>query len=67
MDAEEIDAAPVLATGAASATSENISQFLEVGIPVENAAFPPPDSFRDSSVSSPIPDASERDELQSNT
>jgi len=67
MDAEEIDAAPVLATGAASATSENISQFLEVDIPVENAAFPPPDSFRDSSVSSPIPDVSERDELQSNT
>jgi len=67
MDAEEIDAAPVLATGAATATSEDISQFLEVGTPAENAAFPPPDSAGDSSVSSPIPDASEPDELQPNS
>jgi DNA-binding MarR family transcriptional regulator len=65
MDAEEIDAAPVLAAGAATATSEDVLQFLEkVGTPSENAAFPPPDSVRDSSVYSPHPDASEPEELQ---
>ena len=42
MDAEEIDAAPMLATGAATATSEEVSQFLESGTRVENAAFSPP-------------------------
>ena len=36
MDAEEIDAAPVLAAGAATATPEDVSQFLEKAvIPVE--------------------------------
>ncbi len=67
MDAEEIDAAPVLATGAATATSEGVSQFLEAATLEENAAFPPPDSVRDSLVSSPILDASEPEELQPNS
>ena len=65
MDAEEIDAAPLLAAGAATATSEDVSQFLEVGTPAENAAFPPPGSARDDSiVSSPFPVASEPEELR---
>jgi hypothetical protein len=53
MDAEEIDAAPVLATGAATATSEDVSEFLD----------PLPDSSRDSAVSSPLPEDSEPEEL----
>ena len=65
MDAEEIDAAPVLAAGAATATSEDVSQFLDkVGTPAESAAFPPSDSAGDSSVSSPLPDESDPRELQ---
>ena len=67
MDAQEFGAAPVLATGAATATSEGVSQFLEVGTIEENAAFPPPDSVRDSSVSSPVPEASKPDKLQPNS
>ncbi|MFH1268900.1 MAG: MarR family winged helix-turn-helix transcriptional regulator [Planctomycetota bacterium] len=65
MDAEEIDAAPVLAAGAATATSEDISQFLDKAVtPTESAAFPPPDSTSDSSVFSPVPDESDPEELQ---
>ena len=65
MDAEEIDAAPVLATGAATATSEDVSQFLDKAVtPAEIAAFPPPDSASDSSVSSPLPDEFDPVELQ---
>ena len=65
MDAEEIDAAPVLATGAATATSQDVSQFLEeAGTLAEGAAFPLPDSSRDSAVSSPLPEDSEPEELQ---
>jgi DNA-binding MarR family transcriptional regulator len=41
MDAEEIDAAPVLAVGAATATSEDISQFLDKAVtPAERTALP---------------------------
>ena len=65
MDAEEIDAAPVLAAGAATATSEDVSNFLDkAATPAESAAFPLPDSARDSSTSSSIPDASELEELK---
>jgi DNA-binding MarR family transcriptional regulator len=65
MDAEELDAAPVLAAGAAIATSEDVSQFLDNAVtPAESAAFPPPDGFSDSSVSSPLADESEPKESQ---
>ncbi len=44
MDAEEIDAAPVLAAGSAKATSEEVSQFLDRAVtPEESAAITPPD------------------------
>ena len=65
MDAEGIDAAPLLAAGDATATSEDVSQFLDkVGTPAESAAFPPPDNASDSSVSSPLRDESDPEELQ---
>jgi len=65
MDAEELDAAPVLAAGAAIATSADVSQFLDNAVtPAESAAFPPPDGFSDSSVSSPFADESEPKESQ---
>ena len=65
MDAEEIDAAPVLAAGAATASPEDVSQFLNKAVtPAKSAAFPPPDSASDSSVSSPHPDKSGPEELQ---
>jgi len=65
LDAEELDAAPVLAAGAATATSEDVSQFLDKAVtPAASAAFPPPDGFSDSSVSSPLADESEPKESQ---
>ena len=65
MDAEEIDAAPVLAAGAATATSEDVSQFLDKAVtPAESVAFPPPDGFSDSSVASSLADESEPKESQ---
>jgi DNA-binding MarR family transcriptional regulator len=65
MDAEEIDAAPVLAAGAATASPEDVSQFLNKAItPAESAAFPPPDGFSDLSVASPLADESEPKESQ---
>ena len=65
MDAEEIDAAPVLAAGAATASPEDVSQFLDKAVtPAESAAFSPPDSASGSSVSSPHPDKSGPEELQ---
>ena len=64
MDAEEIDAAPVLAAGAATATSEDVSQFLDKAVtPAESTVFPPPDGLADSSVSSPLADESDPKEL----
>ena len=52
MDAEEIDAAPVLAAGAATATREDVSQFLDNAVTAEEgeAALSPPEG--DSTVSS---------------
>ncbi len=45
MDAEEIDAAPVLAAGAATATPEDVSQFLDKAItPADSDASPQPDT-----------------------
>ncbi len=65
MDAEEIDAAPVLAAGAATASSEDVSHFLDKAVtPAENAVFPPPDSASDPSISSPSPDKAGPEELQ---
>ena len=65
MDAEELDAAPVLAAGAAIATSADVSQFLDNAVtPAESAAFPPPDGCSDSSVSSSLADESEPKESQ---
>jgi DNA-binding MarR family transcriptional regulator len=67
MDAEEIDAAPVLAAGAAMASSDDVSQFLDkVGTLAEAAAFPLSDSSGDSDVSSPSRDESKPEELQPN-
>ena len=48
MDAEEIDAAPVLAAGSATATSEDLSQFLERAVTAD-----PQDSI---SKGAPVPD-----------
>lgn len=59
MDAETIEAAPMLATGPATATSEEVSEFLESDTPEENAAFSPPVSNSESLVFSPCQDASE--------
>ena len=68
MDAEEIDAAPVLAAGAATATPEDVSQFLDKAVtPAERAAFPPPDGFSDSSVASPLAAESEPKESQTSS
>jgi DNA-binding MarR family transcriptional regulator len=65
MDAEGIDAAPILAVGAVAETSEDVSQFLEVGTPAENTSFPPSGSVReDSIVPTPFPVASESKELR---
>ena len=65
LDAEELDAAPVLAAGAATATSKDVSQFLDKAVtPAASAAFPPPDGFSDSSVSSPLADESAPKESQ---
>jgi len=65
MDAEEIDAAPVLAAGAATATTEDVSQFLDKAVtPAESSAFPLPDSAGDSSASSPLPEEFDPEELQ---
>ena len=62
MDAEELDAAPVLATGAATATSEDVSHFLDGSTPEENAANPSPNNVADSFDSTPAPEASEPEE-----
>jgi len=67
MDAEEIDASPVLAAGAATATPEDVSQFLDKAVaPAEIAAFPPPDRASDSSASWSHPDESDPVELEPN-
>ncbi len=57
MDAEEIDAAPVLAAGAATASPEDVSQFLD-------KAVTSAESTSNSSVSSRLPDKSGPEELQ---
>lgn len=61
MDAEDIDAAPVLAAGAATATSDEVSQFLNKAVTPESAAFPPPDHTNDATTGSPLAD---KEELQ---
>ena len=58
MDAGGVDAAPILATGAATATSEAVSQFLEPDTPAGNAAFSPPNNDRKSLVTACGQDAS---------
>lgn len=42
MDAEEIDAAPMLAAGAATATPEDVSQFLDKAVTVAESDAAPP-------------------------
>jgi len=67
MDAEEIDASPVLAAGAAIATPEEVSQFLDKAVaPAEIAAFSPADRASDSSSSWSHPDESDPVELEPN-
>ncbi len=68
MDAEEVDASPVLAAGAATATSEDVSRFLDKAVtPAEIAAFPPPDRASDSSASWSHPGESNPVESESNS
>lgn len=68
MDAEEIDASPVLAAGAAIATSEDVSRFLDKAVtPAEIASFPPPDRTSDSSASCSHPGESDPVELEPNS
>ena len=65
MDAEEIDAAPVLAAGAVTATPEDVSQFLDKAVaPAESDAAPRTYTARDSFVSIPLPDRPDAEELQ---
>jgi|GEM_PF-446787 len=65
MDAEEIDASPVLATGAATATREDVSQFLDKAVTATKSdATSPADNAGDSYVSTPHPDESEAEVLQ---
>lgn len=65
MDAEEIDAAPVLAAGAATATPEDVSRFLDKAVTAaESDAAPQADTAGDLFVSTPLPDDSEAEELQ---
>ena len=68
MDAGEIDASPVLAAGAAIATSEDVSRFLDKAVtPAEIAAFPPPDRASDSSASCSHPGESDPGESEPNS
>ena len=63
MDAEEIDAAPVLAAGAATATSEDVSQFLDNAVsPAESGERLVPAGH--SLLSPPRVDEAESGELQ---
>jgi len=65
MDAEEIDAAPVLAAGAATATPEDVSQFLDKAVvPAESDAAPRTDTASDSFVPIPLPDQPDAEELK---
>ena len=66
MDAEDIDAAPVLAAGAATAAPEDVSQFLKKAVtPAESDAAPQTVAAADDSfVSTPLPDEPEPEELQ---
>ena len=64
MDAEQIDAAPVLAAGAATATSEDVSQFLDKAVtPAESTVFSPPNDLADGSAAPPSADESDSKEL----
>ena len=68
MDAEKIDASPVLATGSATAALEDVSQFLDKAVtPTETVAFPPADRASDSSAPWPLPDESDPVELEPNS
>ena len=64
MDAEEIDAAPVLAAGAATAAPEDVSQFLDKAVtPSESDAALRPERVGDSLALSPAADQSDSEEL----
>jgi len=68
MDAEKIDASPLLAAGSATATLEEVSQFLGKAVtPTETVAFPPADRASDSSAPWPLPDESDPVELEPNS
>ena len=68
MDAEEIDAAPVLAAGATTAAAEDVSQFLDKAVtPAESDAAPQTNTAVDSFVSTPLPDKSEAEKSQPST
>jgi len=65
MDAEEIDAAPVLAAGAATAVAEDVSQFLDKAVTAaESDAAPQTDHAGDLFLSTSLPDESKTEELQ---
>ena len=65
MDAEDVDAAPVLAAGAVTAAPEDVSQFLNKAVTAaESDAAPQADTAGDSFVSTPLPDKPEAEELQ---
>lgn len=65
MDAEEIDAAPMLAAGAATAAPEDVSQFLDRAVTAaESDAASQADTAGGLLVSIPPPDESESEELQ---
>ena len=68
MDAEKIDASPVLATGSATAALEDVSQFLDKAVTrMETVAFPPADRASESSAPWPLPDKSDAVELEPNS
>ena len=61
MDAEEIDAAPVLAAGAATAAPEDVSQFLDKAVTAaESSAAAQADTADDLFVFTPLPDEQQR-------
>ena len=58
MDAEEIDAAPVLAAGAATATSDDVSQFLDKAVIPAGSQIPLAEDANDA-VALPLKDESD--------
>jgi len=64
MDAEELDAAPVLAAGAATATPEEVLQFLDRVVTADSSTPSVTDGTSDLSAGSPHQDGASHDESQ---